>query len=75
MYSDAGLLNGSRRVRVEGVPAAEMSQMMAAFATRIPLGRVGTPDDIAMPAVFLASAAAAYVTGSLLVVDGGRLLA
>lgn len=35
---------------------------------------MGTPDDIATVAVFLASPAAGYMTGSLLVVDGGRLL-
>jgi gluconate 5-dehydrogenase len=38
---------------------------------RVPLGRWGTADEIAGPAVFLASDAAAYVTGQTLVVDGG----
>ncbi len=41
---------------------------------RTPLGRMGTPDDIAKVAVFLASSAADYMTGSLVVVDGGFLL-
>lgn len=36
-----------------------------------PLGRVGTPDDIAAAVVFLASPAAAYITGQTLNVDGG----
>lgn len=40
---------------------------------RIPLGRVGQPEDIAQAVYFLASTAAAYITGSLLVVDGGLL--
>jgi len=39
----------------------------------IPLGRVGYPDDLAGPAVFLASDDAAYVTGSFVTVDGGVL--
>ncbi len=46
----------------------------AAFMARIPLGRVGDPDDIARVALFLASDASAYMTGSLVVVDGGYLL-
>ncbi|MFZ2103348.1 MAG: SDR family oxidoreductase [Oricola sp.] len=40
---------------------------------RIPAGRWGEPADIAAAAVFLASAAAAYLTGHVLVVDGGWL--
>ena len=38
---------------------------------RVPMGRWGTPDDIAGTAVFLASPAADYLTGQLIVVDGG----
>jgi L-rhamnose 1-dehydrogenase len=41
------------------------------FNTRIPLGRVGDPDDIAGPVVFLASDDARYVNGAGLLVDGG----
>ncbi len=40
---------------------------------RIPAGRWGTPDDVAGPAVFLASSAADYITGFTLAVDGGWL--
>jgi 2-deoxy-D-gluconate 3-dehydrogenase len=49
--------------------AARMRDLLA----RIPAGRFGEPDEIAGAAVFLASPAAAYVTGSTLVVDGGWL--
>jgi L-rhamnose 1-dehydrogenase len=38
---------------------------------RIPVGRLGQPDDIAGPVVFLASEAARYVNGAALLVDGG----
>jgi len=40
-------------------------------AARIPLGRIGLPDDIATAALFLASDAASWITGQTLVVDGG----
>ncbi len=44
-----------------------------AILERIPAGRWGTPDDIAGAAVFLSSAAADYVNGHVLAVDGGWL--
>ncbi len=45
----------------------------AAIVARIPAGRWGEPSDMAGAAVFLASAASDYVTGSVLPVDGGWL--
>lgn len=44
-----------------------------AIRNRIPAGRWGTPADLVGPAVFLSSAASDYVTGHVLVVDGGWL--
>jgi 3-oxoacyl-[acyl-carrier protein] reductase len=41
---------------------------------RIPLGRWGTPDDVAGVAVFLASDAARYLTGQLIMVNGGEIM-
>ena len=43
----------------------------AAILSRIPAGRWGTPEDFGGPAVFLASEAASYLNGHILVVDGG----
>ena len=44
------------------------------FARRLPMKRLGEPDDIGRAAVFLASDAASWITGHTLVVDGGALL-
>jgi len=53
--------------------ARQNPDYMANFATRIAMGRIGTPEDIAGPAVFLASDLARYVTGITMPVDGGFL--
>lgn len=45
------------------------------FESMIPMARMGNPDDIARVALFLASGLCSYMTGSQVVVDGGRLLA
>lgn len=46
-------------------------ELVSTFIQHTPLGRAGTPADIVGPAVFLASDMSAYVTGALLMVDGG----
>ena len=46
----------------------------AAILENIPLGRLGTPQDVANLVCFLASDAAAYITGQTLTVDGGMVM-
>jgi len=41
---------------------------------RIPIGKIGTPEDIAYTALFLASEEAKYITGQTITVDGGRVI-
>jgi NAD(P)-dependent dehydrogenase (short-subunit alcohol dehydrogenase family) len=48
---------------------------LAGFMTRTPLGRVGEPDELIGPVIFLASSMASYVNGAILPVDGGFLAA
>ena len=46
----------------------------AAFKATVPLGRFSTPQDIGQAALFLASDEAAFLTGVVLEVDGGRCI-
>lgn len=55
-------------------PTPEMEQIQKKFLEKIPLKRMGTPDDIGKAALFLASDLSSYMTGSQIVVDGGVLL-
>jgi 3-oxoacyl-[acyl-carrier protein] reductase len=54
----------------EGLPP----QLKEALLTKIPLGRIGSPSDIAAAALFLASDMSTYITGQVLTVDGGMVL-
>jgi NAD(P)-dependent dehydrogenase (short-subunit alcohol dehydrogenase family) len=56
-------------------PLQDDPERAAPILARTPLGRWGTPDDVAGPVLFLASGAARFVTGVVLPVDGGYLIA
>jgi 2-dehydro-3-deoxy-D-gluconate 5-dehydrogenase len=51
------------------------SEAVAAFSERVPMRRMGDPDEIARAVLFLTSPMAAYMTGTQVVVDGGVLQA
>jgi NAD(P)-dependent dehydrogenase (short-subunit alcohol dehydrogenase family) len=53
----------------------ENPQTLKAVTATTPLGRIGEPDEIAGAAVFLASKASSFITGQIIVVDGGATIA
>ena len=57
-----------------GIPDAYRDQVNKDIAASVPLGRFGTPDEIAKAVVYLASDESKWTVGSEIVVDGGRLL-
>lgn len=72
-----------RRITVNAFAPGPFQSRMTAFATgnddkaakvgdRVPLGRIGTPDDIAGATLYLCSRAGSYVTGAILPLDGGQ---
>jgi 2-keto-3-deoxy-L-fuconate dehydrogenase len=58
--------------RIAATPDPDATR--AAFVARQAMGRLGRPEEMAEAAVFLASGAAAFMTGQLLVIDGGQTL-
>ncbi len=53
---------------------ANQPEKMAEALSHVPLGRMGTPEEVAWAIVFLASPAASYITGQTIVIDGGWTL-
>jgi len=61
-------------IMTEGVGAHRSPEFVQAMERSVPLGRLGTPREVAHAVLFLASDEAAYITGTTLVIDGGQIL-
>lgn len=59
---------------IDAVPGATKELLLEKLTPHHPLGRIGQPEEIAAPIVFLASNAASFITGANLLVDGGATL-
>ncbi len=65
---------GTQQAQAGAGEGVDMAKMMEVFLAKIPMHRMGDPDDIGKVALFLASDMSSYMTGSQIVVDGGVLL-
>jgi 3-oxoacyl-[acyl-carrier protein] reductase len=61
-------------ILTEGMQAERSPEFIRAMERSVPLGRLGTPRDVAHAVLFLASDEAAYVTGTTIIVDGGQIV-
>ncbi|OWJ66630.1 SDR family oxidoreductase [Inquilinus limosus] len=61
-------------ILTEGMQQHRSAEFIAMMERAVPLGRLGTPQDVAAAVAFLASDDAAYITGTTIVVDGGQTL-
>jgi 3-oxoacyl-[acyl-carrier protein] reductase len=57
-----------------GMKTHRSAAFIQAMEASVPLGRLGTPRDVAYACLYLASDEAAYVTGTTIIVDGGQIL-
>lgn len=76
-FSEYGItVNGVEpgNILTEAIQIHRSAEYVASMEAAIPLGRLGTPRDVANAFLYLASDDASYVTGTTIVVDGGQLI-
>ncbi len=61
-------------ILTDGMKAGRSTDFIAGMEAAVPLGRLGTPREVADAVLFLASEDASFVTGTTVIVDGGQLL-
>ena len=61
-------------IETEAVRGQRSAEYIRSMEAAVPLGRLGSPRDVANAALFLASDEAAYITGTTIIVDGGQIL-
>lgn len=61
-------------ILTDGMKAHRSPEFIRSMRDMVPLGRLGTPRDVANAVLFLASDEAEYITGTTIVVDGGQIL-
>jgi len=62
------------RIEANAAAAGSVDAVRAAFVARQPMGRLGSPEEIAALAVYLAGDDAQFITGQAVVIDGGLTL-
>jgi glucose 1-dehydrogenase len=84
LMRNAAVELGQHKIRVNNIAPGAIAtpintatlqdpEKVATLARIIPLGKMGTPEEVAALAVFLGSDASSYVTGSTYYVDGGMI--
>jgi 3-oxoacyl-[acyl-carrier protein] reductase len=61
-------------IMTEGMKQHRSAEFIRSMEETVPLGRLGTPKDVANAVLFLASDEASYITGTTIIVDGGQTL-